>query len=109
MEQTTKERECSIAMEPVWSLPVSGTQGKPLRGGAPRARAIKALSMDGRYWSGPAAREGGNLDVKKELPDREKTIAARVRQCAIGRELRRIYDEVVQEPVPDDFLELLKK
>jgi hypothetical protein len=49
------------------------------------------------------------LDVKKELPDREKTIAARARQRAIGRELRRIYDEVVQEPVPDDFLELLKK
>jgi hypothetical protein len=49
------------------------------------------------------------LDVKKGLPDREKTIATRARQRAIGRELRRIYDEVVQEPVPDDFLELLKK
>jgi hypothetical protein len=47
--------------------------------------------------------------VKRELPDREKTIAARARQSAIGRELRRIYDEVVQKPVPDDFLELLKK
>jgi hypothetical protein len=65
--------------------------------------------MDGRYWDGPAARREGNLDLKKELPDREKTIAARARQRAIGRELRRIYDEVVQEPVPDDFLELLKK
>jgi hypothetical protein len=66
--------------------------------------------MDGRFWDGPAARrEGGNLDVKKEQPDREKTIAARARQRAIGRELRRMYDEVVQEPVPDDFLDLLKK
>jgi hypothetical protein len=59
--------------------------------------------MDGRYWDGPAARREGDSGVKKELPDREKTIAARARQRAIGRELRRIYDEVVQEPVPDDL------
>jgi Anti-sigma factor NepR len=66
--------------------------------------------MDGRYWDGPAARrEGGKLDVKKEQPDKEQTIAARARQRAIGRELRRMYDDVVQEPVPEDFLELLKK
>ncbi len=66
--------------------------------------------MDGRISNGPTVRrEGGNLDVKKEQPDREKTIAARARQRAIGRELRRMYDEVVQEAVPDDFLELLKK
>jgi hypothetical protein len=49
------------------------------------------------------------LDVKKEQPDREKTIAARARQRAIGRELRRMYDEVVQEPVPEDFVDLLRK
>ena len=66
--------------------------------------------MDGRYWDGPAARrEGGTLDVKKEQPDKEKTVAARARQRAIGRELRRMYDDVVQEPVPEDFLELLRK
>ena len=66
--------------------------------------------MGGRFRDEPAARrEGGNLYVKKEQPDREKMIAARSRQRAIGRELRRMYDEVVQEPVPDDFLELLKK
>lgn len=66
--------------------------------------------MDGRFWDGSTARsEGGNLHVKKEEPNREKMIAARARQRAIGRELRRMYDDVVQEPVPDDFLELLKK
>lgn len=66
--------------------------------------------MDGQFRDGLALRrEGGNLDVKREEPDREKTIAARARQRAIGRELRRLYDEIVQEPVPDDFLELLKK
>jgi hypothetical protein len=66
--------------------------------------------MDGRFFDGSAPRlEGGNLQVKKEEPDREKMIAARARQRAIGRELRRMYDDVVQEPVPDDFLDLLKK
>lgn len=66
--------------------------------------------MDGRYRDGLALRrEGGNLELKKEEPDREKMLAARARQRAIGRELRRMFDEVVQEPVPDDFLELLKK
>ena len=38
-----------------------------------------------------------------------QTRAARARQQVLGRELRRIYDSVVQEPVPDEFLELLKK
>ena len=41
--------------------------------------------------------------------DQEKSRAIRVRQRAIGRELRRIYDEIVKEPVPDEFLALLQK
>jgi len=49
------------------------------------------------------------LDVNREEPEREKNVAARARQRAIGRELRRMYDEIVQEPIPDDFLDLLKK
>ena len=66
--------------------------------------------MDGRFRDGLALRrEGGNLELKKDEPDRDKMLAARARQRAIGRELRRMFDEVVQEPVPDDFLELLKK
>ena len=35
--------------------------------------------------------------------------ALRARQQAIGLELRRLYESVIQEPVPDDFLELLRK
>ena len=65
--------------------------------------------MDGRNGADPPGRrEGRNLDVKKEQPDRAQTIAARARQRAIGRELRRMYDEVTQEPVPKEFLELLR-
>jgi hypothetical protein len=80
------------------------------RAGINRAAIERGCGMDGRYGDGPAVRrEGGNLDVKKEQPDKEKAIAARARQRAIGRELRRMYDDVVQEPVPEDFLELLRK
>ena len=39
----------------------------------------------------------------------EKARAIRARQRAIGRELRRMYDDVAQEPVPEDFLELLRQ
>lgn len=41
--------------------------------------------------------------------DRDKTRAVRARQRAIGRELRRMFDGVVSEPVPDEFLDLLKQ
>lgn len=41
--------------------------------------------------------------------DREKNRAIRVRQRAIGRELRRVFDNVVREPIPEEFLNLLQK
>lgn len=34
---------------------------------------------------------------------------ARLRQQAIGVRLRHLFDEVVSEPVPDDFLSILKR
>jgi hypothetical protein len=46
--------------------------------------------------------------VSEEKPN-EKSRAIRARQRAIGRELRRMYDDVAQEPVPDDFLDLLRR
>ena len=46
---------------------------------------------------------------KSRSSDPDQARAVRARQQAIGRELRRIYDSVVQEPVPGEFLELLKK
>ena len=50
----------------------------------------------------------GNLS-NDDNPDSGKSRAVRARQRAIGRELRRIYDGVVNEPVPDEFLDLLRK
>jgi hypothetical protein len=41
--------------------------------------------------------------------DRDRARAVRARQRAIGRELRRVYDGVVNEPVPDDFMDLLRR
>jgi hypothetical protein len=43
--------------------------------------------------------------AKKGSPDVEE---ARLRQQAIGVRLRQIFDDVVNEPVPDDFLEILR-
>jgi len=34
---------------------------------------------------------------------------ARLRQQAIGVRLRQMFDEVVNEPVPDEFLAILRK
>jgi hypothetical protein len=42
----------------------------------------------------------------KAVPNREE---ARQRREALGRSLRRVYEDVVQEPVPHDLAELMKK
>lgn len=34
---------------------------------------------------------------------------ARLRQQAIGVKLRQMFDQVVSEPVPDEFLEILRR
>ena len=46
---------------------------------------------------------------KDQNPNREKARAIRARQRAIGRELRRMYDDIAQEAIPDELLDLLKK
>jgi hypothetical protein len=66
--------------------------------------------MDTRHWNGPSSRGRGEiLELKKEQSERDKIIAARARQRAIGRELRRMFDDVVQEPIPTDFIDLLRQ
>ncbi len=47
--------------------------------------------------------------LSEEQKPTEKARAIRARQRAIGRELRRMYDDVAQEPIPDDFMDLLRK
>jgi len=50
-----------------------------------------------------------DASVANDEKPREKARAIRARQRAIGRELRRMYDDVAQEPVPDDFMDLLRQ
>ena len=43
-------------------------------------------------------------------PESEPAIEeARLRQQAIGAKLRHLFDEIVNEPVPDEFLEILRR
>ena len=78
--------------------------------GAPRAGPAEVVLAQGFSVQG-AQRQGWELNSvsNEQKGDREKNRVIRVRQRAIGRELRRIYDNVVKEPVPDDFLNLLQK
>ena len=49
----------------------------------------------------------------KTMDQRRKGSAAldeaRLRQQAIGVKLRQMFDEVVSEPVPDEFLDILRR
>jgi hypothetical protein len=41
----------------------------------------------------------------KESPELDE---ARLRQQAIGARLRQLFDDVVNEPIPEDFLDILR-
>jgi len=43
-------------------------------------------------------------------PDTEPALEeARLRQQAIGAKLRHLFDEIVNEPVPEEFLDILRR
>jgi hypothetical protein len=48
-----------------------------------------------------------NSEAQRE--QRPSLNEARLRQQAIGVKLRQMFDEVVNEPVPDEFLEILRR
>jgi hypothetical protein len=51
-----------------------------------------------------------NASPGKRAPTSDAALAeARLRQQAIGVKLRHMFDEVVNEPVPDEFLDILKR
>ena len=50
-----------------------------------------------------------NLGLMKKPPKPPADLGdARIDKVAIGVRLRELFDEVVNEPVPDDFLDLLR-
>lgn len=52
----------------------------------------------------PSPKRGRRKDLS---PEKQSELQAR--QRAIGQELRRMFDDVAREPVPDDLLDLLKR
>ncbi len=65
---------------------------------------------------GIGGRVPDDRDTKKMIeqsPPRRRADAAideaRLRQQAIGVKLRQMFDQVVNEPVPDEFLDILRK
>ena len=72
-------------------------------------------------WASGCYGIGGRVpddrDTKKKMieqsPSRRRADAAideaRLRQQAIGVKLRQMFDQVVNEPVPDEFLDILRK
>ncbi len=53
-------------------------------------------------------RSSGSGGGRKAAP-RRAIDEARLRQQAIGVKLRQIFDEIVNEPVPQEFLEILRR
>jgi len=50
-----------------------------------------------------------NQPMKRPRTNSPSLDEARLRQQAIGVRLRQMFDEVVNEPVPDEFLQILRK
>jgi hypothetical protein len=73
------------------------------------------LSGDEYAKRGRASRERSTDAMIEHRPseERRKSSAAldeaRLRQQAIGVRLRQMFDEVVNEDVPDEFLEILRR
>ena len=54
-------------------------------------------------------RQGWVFVTDEQKNDRDRSRTVRARQRAIGRELRRMFDDVIREPVPDDLLDVLRR
>lgn len=58
------------------------------------------------------APEGGIILRMAKRSSSQRSLAldeARLRQQAIGAQLRQMFEEVVNEPVPSEFLEILRR
>ena len=73
------------------------------------------MNDDEELKRGRSLRERGadSMIEQRPAPERRKASAAldeaRLRQQAIGVRLRQMFDEVVSEDVPDEFLEILRR
>ena len=73
------------------------------------------MSGDEDHERGRTLRErsADEMIEQRPLPERRKASAAldeaRLRQQAIGVRLRQMFDEVVNEEIPTEFLEILRR
>ena len=73
------------------------------------------MSADEDATRGRPPRERSADDMIEQRPSEERRRSsaamdeARLRQQAIGVRLRQMFDEVVNEKVPDEFLEILRR
>lgn len=69
------------------------------------------MPTDNQKGRSPTRREG--MIEQKPMEARRKSDPhvdeARLRQQAIGVKLRQMFDDLVAEPVPDEFLEILRR
>jgi hypothetical protein len=70
-----------------------------LRNQAAWASTKRGASIMDEKTGGKERRKPGESNVEE----------ARLRQQAIGVKLRQMFDDVVNEPVPDDFLDILRQ
>jgi hypothetical protein len=76
---------------------------------------ITALSDNEDHERGRTPRERSADEMIEQRPSSERRRAsaaldeARLRQQAIGVRLRQMFDEVVNEDVPPEFLEILRR
>jgi hypothetical protein len=50
-----------------------------------------------------------NKPVRRPRSKSPSLDEARLRQQAIGVKLRQMFDEIVSEPVPDEFMQILRR
>lgn len=73
------------------------------------------MTGDQKEPRGKAQRKPGSGEmIDQSVPDNRRQAPAaldeaRLRQQAIGVRLRQMFDEVVSEPVPDEFLAILRQ
>jgi hypothetical protein len=74
--------------------------------------AIRGVSMASDHKRGRGVRRARQMIEQRPMDKPTRSAAldeARLRQQAIGVKLRQIFDDVVNEPVPDEFLDILRK
>jgi hypothetical protein len=107
---TYASRKSSLARRNHHEIHTFGTLGRELAWGRLVSNKdftwVAATPGPGSVWQDMT--QQWDAAVAEEKPT-EKARAIRARQRAIGRELRRMYDDVAQEPVPDEFMDLLRQ